>query len=170
MIPLPTIFFEWIIANLYKYKSFPYRDILKATIYGHNQSKTIYGVACPNYSVNIGFASTHTHEHTHTCKRKDQIELTKQHIQKTILIRFFPFWSRWIIFTRIDVWPLNLFMCIFDKIPITFFQDFLVLILFSLCNIHISVKMLFYWMYRKYWNLTIVESYHISVIRDISNF
>ena len=54
--------------------------------------------------------------------RNDQTEThtTKYNIHtKTILIRF-SFRSRWIIFSRIDVWPLILFMCIFYKIPITF--------------------------------------------------
>ena len=54
--------------------------------------------------------------------RNDQTEThtTKYNTHtKTILIRF-SFRSRWIIFSRIDVWPLILFMCIFYKIPITF--------------------------------------------------
>ena len=50
------------------------------------------------------------------------MEHTKQHIQKPFWYVFSFCWSRWIIFSRIDVWPLNLFMCIFDKIPITFFK------------------------------------------------
>ena len=57
-----------------------------------------------------------------TRRRKDQMEHTKQHIQKPFWYVFSFCWSRWIIFSRIDVWPLNLFMCIFDKIPITFFK------------------------------------------------
>ena len=72
-----------------KYKSFPYRDILKATIYGHNQSKTIYGVACPNYSVNRGFASTHTHERIHI---EEKIKWnTQNNIYKNHFDTFFPF-------------------------------------------------------------------------------
>ena len=100
------------------------------------------------------------------------MEHTKQHIQKPFWYVFSFFWSRWIIFSRIDVWPLNLFMCIFDKIPITFFKfpSISSFFCFSIRNIHHFVKMRFYWMFRKFSSLTISKPYLLSVIPDISIF